>query len=273
MTSHLSLVLAALITSSVCLAQPATCDAKSFCVGASKAEITAPPGFPTGGHGPAGNVARGSWSRNWARAFVIKDPSGAFVILVSCDTFAVPLSLTKSVWEKIKAEPALTTLKPEGLLIAATHTHQGAGNYLDASAYNTLGSARGGFSRPLFDFLVGQVKDAVIVAAGKMRPSTVRLYQGTIKAGFDEPFLVNRSPATFVQSWDAARVLHESGTSRPTRPARKSTCRASRRTAGISVAAPDSGRLTAACSSWKRLITTPAHVLPISYSSQAIRRS
>src|SRR5262249_23505120 len=153
----------------------------SFCVGAGKAEITAPPGFPTGGHGPAGNVARGSWNRNWARAFVFRDATGMLVVLVTCDTFAVPLSLTKQVWEKVREVPALAALKPEALLISATHTHQGAGNYLDASAYNALGSARGGFSRPLFDFLVGQVKDAVTSAAGNMRSSTVRLYQGKIK--------------------------------------------------------------------------------------------
>ena len=54
----------------------------SYSVGAGKAEITAPPGFATGGHGPAGSVARGSWSRNWARAFVFKDPNGSTVVLV-----------------------------------------------------------------------------------------------------------------------------------------------------------------------------------------------
>jgi len=211
MSSLVSVVLVALVISLACLAQPTSCDNKNFCVGAAKAEITAPPGFPTGGHGPAGGVARGSWSRNWARVFVFRDPAGAMVVLVSCDTFAVPLSLTKYVWESIKGKPNFARMKAEGLLIAATHTHQGAGNYMDAPAYNDFGSARGGFSRPLFNFLVSQVSAAVTTAAGKMHPAKVRLYQGKVKAGFDEPFLVNRSPETFAQVWDAGDVLHDLG--------------------------------------------------------------
>src|SRR5947209_1884362 len=207
MTSPARPVLATLVLSWACLAQTPSCDNRSFCVGAFKTEITAPPGFPTGGHGPAGNVARGSWSRNWARAFVFRDAGGSIAVLVSCDTFAVPLSLTKQVWDSLRGKPEFANLKPEGILIAATHTHQGAGNYFDASAYNAFGAARGGFSRPLFNFLVGQVSAAVTTAASKMRASTVRLYQGKVKTGYDEPFLVNRSPATFAQVWDAADVL------------------------------------------------------------------
>jgi len=180
-------------------------------VGAAKREITAPPGYPTGGHGPAGSIARGSWNRNWARAFVFRDGGGAVAVLVSCDTFAIPLSLTKHVWDAIKDKPELKGMRPEGLLISATHTHQGAGNYMDVSAYNAFGSARGGFSRPLFDFLATQITAAVTEAAGRMQPATVRLYQGKLKPPIDEPFLVNRSPVTFAQVWDAPGVLDELG--------------------------------------------------------------
>jgi neutral ceramidase len=155
--------------------------------------------------------------RNWARAFVIKDPKGTVVVLVSCDTFAVPLSLTAHVYDnvedKLKAEKL--TLEPKGLLIAATHTHQGPGNYMDASAYNAFGSVRMGFSRPLFNFLVERVSDAIMRAVAKMKPAELRLYQGkvqgTVKVGVDDPFLVNRSPATFAQNYDADAVLTELG--------------------------------------------------------------
>jgi hypothetical protein len=142
MTFRLLLIVATKVVFGICLAQPASCDGTTYCVGAAKAEITAPPGFPTGGHGPAGNVARGSWSRNWARAFVLRKSAEAVVVLVSLDTFAVPLSLTKYVWEAVGSAPELYGLKPEGIIIAATHTHQGVGNYFDAAAYNAFGSAR-----------------------------------------------------------------------------------------------------------------------------------
>jgi len=187
------------------------CDKNSFCVGAAKTEITAPPGFPTGGQGPAGNVARGSWSRNWARAFVFKDSNGVTVALVSCDTFAIPLQLTSHVWGNVKGKPGLEGLKAEGLLIVATHTHQGAGNYMDASAYNTFGSVLPGFSRPLFDFLVTQVSAAITTAVGQMHASTARLYRDEVNLGYNEPFLVNRSPISFAENWDAASTLHDLG--------------------------------------------------------------
>lgn len=219
MTSHISVVLFSLVFSVTCLAQPNTCDNTKFCVGAEKMEITAPPGFPTGGHGPAGNVARGSWMRNWARAFVIKDRNGTVVILVSCDTFAVPLSLSAHVFDKVedqlKAKKLTLSLEPKGLLIAATHTHQGPGNYMDSSAYNAFGSVRMGFSRPLFDFLVDQVSAAIINAVEKMKPAELNLKEGQITPEFDDDdgvaFLVNRSPATFAQNYDAREVLDALG--------------------------------------------------------------
>ena len=144
MSRILAIFLVTIVISAHAKAQAPGCTAGSFCVGAAKREITAPPGYPTGGHGPAGGIARGSWNRNWSRAFVFKDGSGAMAVLVSCDTFAIPLSLTKHVWDAIKDKPELKGLKPEGLLISATHTHQGAANYMDAPAYNAFGSARAG---------------------------------------------------------------------------------------------------------------------------------
>ena len=215
MTSHISVVLFSLFLSVTCLAQPNTCDRTNYCVGAHKAEITAPPGFPTGGHGPAGNIARGSWSRNWARAFVIKDPHGTVVVMVSCDAFAVPLSLSAHVYDQIeeKLKAKNLTLEPKGLLIHATHTHQGVGNYMDASAYNAFGSVRMGFSRPLFNFLVDQVSEAILGAVEKMKPAELLLYEGKINVGIEanKPFLVNRSPATFAQNYDAKAVMNELG--------------------------------------------------------------
>src|SRR4051812_29163357 len=43
--------------------------ASRFVAGVGKAELTPPPGIPLGGHGPAGRVSRGYWTRLYARAF------------------------------------------------------------------------------------------------------------------------------------------------------------------------------------------------------------
>ncbi len=178
-----------------------------YIVGAAKVEITPPPGFPTGGHGPAGAIARGSWSRLWARAFYIKQQNGLAVVLVSCDLFAIPLGLTAKVWDKIPQQG----LKPEGLVIAATHTHQGPGNYLSSAAYNGFASVQGGFSEDLSDFLVDQIVNAIEHAVTNAQRSTLRIYHKNIEPDYKTPFLVNRSPSVFMLNWDAEFVMADLG--------------------------------------------------------------
>src|SRR5262245_6669194 len=131
--------------------------------GVGRADLTPPPGFPTGGDGPAGNLARGYWTRLHARAFFVADPAGATTVLVSVDTFAIPGGLTAMVAREVglKWKARGVVVRPDSILIAATHTHQGPGNYLTARAYNEFGSRYGGFSRPLFDFFVTQITAAI----------------------------------------------------------------------------------------------------------------
>jgi len=127
------------------------------------------------------------------------------VVLVSCDLFAVPLKLNAKVWNQIKGDPNLAGLKEEGLVIAATHDHQGPGNYMSSGAYNSFGSAEIGYSDSLFTFLKDEVATAISRAASTASPSTVRLYQG--KFSDSNQLLVNRSPGVFMLNWDANYVL------------------------------------------------------------------
>ena len=60
-----------------------------FRAGVGKADITPPAGYPTGGHGPAGSLALGNWTRLHARAFFFADPQGHTAVFVSCDLFAI----------------------------------------------------------------------------------------------------------------------------------------------------------------------------------------
>src|SRR4051812_25059004 len=61
-----------------------------FLAGAAKMDITPPPGYPTSGDGPAGDLSRGYWTRLNARAFFFQDTSGNTAVMVSCDLFAIP---------------------------------------------------------------------------------------------------------------------------------------------------------------------------------------
>ena len=57
--------------------------------GAATVDITPPPGYPTGGHGPAGAIARGQLGRLHATALYVRDAAGKSVVLVSTDLFAM----------------------------------------------------------------------------------------------------------------------------------------------------------------------------------------
>ena len=52
-------------------------------------------------------------------------------------------------------------IPPEAIIIAATHTHQGPGNYLTSVSYNQYGSKYPGFDKRLLDFLADRVAEAI----------------------------------------------------------------------------------------------------------------
>ena len=163
--------------------------------GAARVDITPPPGYPTGGDSLAGGVARGYWTRLNARAFYFEKENGHRLVLVSAELFAIPEALHAKVaqllngdWEAVEkagaeanlgasnpAELNLTVgngplpLSPDELIISATHTHQGPGNYLSSKVYNSFASMYSGFDRGLFDFLASRIAVAVAAAAHSAR--------------------------------------------------------------------------------------------------------
>jgi neutral ceramidase len=206
----------------------------NFQAGAAKREITPPPGYPTGGHGPAGDLARGYWSRLWTRAFFL-GVSGAGaktsgVILVSSDLFATPLGLHAAVWRRIEKEAGKRGLGPESLVLAATHTHHGPGNFLTAEVYNQFGSAYPGFGKELFDFLARRTADAVLAAMQSASPAVLQLDSGMATPDFAQQFISNRSPAVFLLNWDRKGAL--AALNPETARADEAACRAARNQAG-----------------------------------------
>ena len=185
--------------------------------GAGERDITPPPGFPTGGHGPAGEVARGYWSKLHARAFYFRERqgSGKAVVLVSCDLFAFPLGLHREIWKRISHDAAGAGLAEGDIVITATHTHHGPGNFVTAQIYNDFGSKYSGFSRHLFDFLAKQIGSAIQDAIASAQEAELRLHFGTVSDSYDNQFILNRSPATFMLNWDRRHVLEELGAGLP----------------------------------------------------------
>ena len=172
-----------------------------FRAGAARTDITPPVGYPTGGHGPAGVVARGYWGRLHARAFYFEGKSGKHVVLVSCDTFAIPGALQREVARRVRD----LGIYREEIILAATHTHLGAGNYLSASAYNQGGSSYPGFDARLFDFLATRIAEAIRIAHADSRVAgDVSLRVATGRVG---DLLRNRAPAPFLLNSEREEVI------------------------------------------------------------------
>jgi neutral ceramidase len=178
--------------------------------GVGKVDITPPPGYPTGGHGPAGDIARGYWLRLYARAFFFTDPAGRALVLVSCDLFAMPAGLRELVAQRVATtwNARGVLIRPEAILLAATHTHQSPGNFMTSSLYNGFGSVKAGFSRELFEFLAKRIASAIDVAVSDgLDPHngdtviTLRIDRR------QRDFLLNRSPRTFLLNWNAQRLM------------------------------------------------------------------
>ena len=176
---------------------------RRFVAGAAREEITPPPGFPTGGHGPAGALARGQWGRLWARAFYFEDPSGRKLVLISSETFAVPRGLTLEVARRV----ADLGLHPEEIILAATHTHQGPGGFLTTTAYSDFGAARAGFDETLFRTLADRIARAVRRAHADAREHAGEAVALSVRRGSLGDLVRNRAPASFLLNRDRDEIL------------------------------------------------------------------
>jgi neutral ceramidase len=129
-----------------------------FVAGAGKADITPRPGIPMGGHGPAGRVARGYWTRIHARAFYFQDGANRALALVTCELFLLPAGLRAQVLQIVNQT---NRLDDASLIISATHTHHSPANYASSELYNSFAGPLPHFDRKLFDFLAHQIAKAI----------------------------------------------------------------------------------------------------------------
>ena len=180
--------------------------------GAHRIDITPPPGFPMGGSGFIAHFGRGYWTRLYARAFFFRGSDGQSFAFVSCDLGAMAGGLQARVAELLHEQeehgaPRLNITR-ENLVLAATHVHQGPGNFMSYKLYNDVGSPAAGFDRSLFETLAGRIAGAVreaareAGAAAKTSTTVLRLKEGRV-AGL----LRNRAPGPFMLNPDRNAVL------------------------------------------------------------------
>jgi neutral ceramidase len=139
--------------------------------GVAEADLTPPPGMPKAGY--SANAHNGSGFRTRLRARVIHLRSGtSSLALVQCDLLGGSAVLQHLVARAIADD---TDVALAGLLIGATHTHAGPGQYLGTDFYNRFASNRSGFDPAYTQFLVDQIVGAVTSAVSSRRPAVAAI--------------------------------------------------------------------------------------------------
>jgi neutral ceramidase len=176
--------------------------AQRFVAGVGKAELTPPPGIPLGGHGPAGRVARGYWTRLYARAFYFQDGNSRAVALVACDLFMLPAGLRAQVLEIVNRSHRL---EDASLIVSATHTHHGPANFASAPLYNAFGGPLPNFEPRLFHFLAVQIAAAITEAIDDARGDPQARDALEVHQGVAVDIQRNRAIAPFFRNPEAVR--------------------------------------------------------------------
>jgi len=169
----------------------------AFQAGVAKMDITPPPGYPMAGYGLAGRVSRGWWTRLYAKAIYLEDSKGSRLVLVSCDLQGIPAGLADTVAQIVGAQipsahPDSVFIGREQIILAATHTHTGPGNFYTSEAYNSSASPQSGFDEKLFQFLANRIALSITTAIKSKQPAFIK------KIAMDLPGLTrNRSLEAF----------------------------------------------------------------------------
>ncbi|MCW2777864.1 MAG: alkaline ceramidase [Frankiales bacterium] len=164
-------------------------------VGCGSADVTGEP-WDAGmlGYGMRWQRSEGLHLRQRSRAFAVGDPAtGRRLVLVVADVgmfFA-------NVREAVLARLVPTGLRPEDLLLTATHTHAGAGGF---SGYRMYATTNGGLREHTFTALVDGVVASVEQALADLAPGRLRLSRGELTGAS-----VNRSPTAFARNPEADR--------------------------------------------------------------------
>ncbi len=139
--------------------------------GFGRADITPAPGIGLAGNGPEGRRARGYRTRLYARALVLEDSTGERLAIVATDLGMVSAQLQRRA-AAIVDSMRHHWLGADRLIVTATHTHSGPGNFFDAAAYNLIGSSVGGYDSAAAEWLAGRVAKALIAAIDSARPAS-----------------------------------------------------------------------------------------------------
>jgi len=141
--------------------------------GAAEVDITPPPGLPKAGYSANAHDGIGFRTRLRARVLHLRT-TDASLALVACDLLGGSAVVQHLVARAVATD---TDVPLAGLMIGATHTHAGPGQFLGTDFYNRFASNRSGFDPAWTAFLVERIAGAVRSAVAQRAPA--RLAVGT----------------------------------------------------------------------------------------------
>ena len=170
-------------------------------------DITPPPGVGLSSYAADSRQARGFRGRLRARAMVLEDAEGERLAFVVADLGQVSVLLHRRVADSTLR--AGTGIGADRLILSATHTHSGPGNFFEADGLNANAGRFAGFDSVVAEFLVESIAAAVEEAASDLQPARAGW---RFESVWD--FTVNRSFEAFARN-PSPRVPVTIGSARP----------------------------------------------------------
>lgn len=166
--------------------------------GFGRADITPPPGPGLYAYGPEGREARGFRNRLYAKALVLEDVEGERIAFVVADLAVISVALHRSAAQRTLERAGIGA---DRLVLAATHTHAGPGNFMGVKQYDEHGTSVAGFDTTLVAFLAERIGNAVRQAVDSLRPARVGFAMVPVWG-----FTRNRSLGAFRSNPDSLKV-------------------------------------------------------------------
>jgi neutral ceramidase len=146
---------------------------KGLLAGAAEVDITPPPGLPKAGYSRNAHTGNGFRTRLRARVLHLRAGTASLAI-VQCDLLGGSAVLQHLV---ARAVAERTDVPLAGLMIGATHTHGGPGQFLGTRFYNRFASNKPGFDAAWAQQLCERIAGGVIEAVDTRCPA--RMAVGT----------------------------------------------------------------------------------------------
>ena len=136
-----------------------------------------------------------------ARAFFVKNRTGARLMIVVCELAWITQAVRHRVIETLEREHPELELGEHNVLLTATHTHSGPGGYSHHLIYNITVP---GFVPEVFDAIVAAIVAAIVRACQTAQPGKLSVARGNIP--LTEPVAFNRSVAAYNTNPDVIAV-------------------------------------------------------------------